>query len=197
MRKSKHSTLYQIAESQQGIFTALQATAAGFTGRSHAYHVKEGNWENEQRGIYRLSHFPYEPESQYVVWYLWSCNRQGEPQGVYSHETALSIYELSDLNPAKLHMTVPTNFRRKLPTPDIIKLRNGNLKPDDWQQIGGYKVTTPTRTLHDIIFDTTISREFVCQAIDEGLERGMYPQRELKKYKIQELIKEIPKKYAY
>lgn len=197
MRKSKHTTLYQIAESQQGIFTAMQATAAGFAGKSHAYHVKEGNWEKEQRGIYRLSHFPYEPESQYVVWYLWSCNRKGEPQGVYSHETALSIYELSDLNPAKLHMTVPTNFRRKLPIPDIIRLRKGDLKPDDWQQIGGYKVTTPTRTLHDVIFDMTISREFVCQAIEEGLERGMYPKRELKKYKIDGLIKEIPQKYAY
>lgn len=29
-----------------------------------------------------------------------------------SHATALSLYDLSDVNPAKLHMTVPTGFRR-------------------------------------------------------------------------------------
>ena len=40
-----------------------------------------------------------------MVWQLWSRNRQGEPQGVFSHATALSLHELSDVMPAKLHMS--------------------------------------------------------------------------------------------
>ncbi|HYI96135.1 MAG TPA: hypothetical protein VEX68_21505 [Bryobacteraceae bacterium] len=31
-------------------------------------------------------------------------------EGVYSHQTARILYELSDLNPAKLHLTVPPAF---------------------------------------------------------------------------------------
>jgi len=42
-----------------------------------------------------------------MLWYLWSQNRQEIPKGVYSHNTALSLHELSDLMPSKLHMTAP------------------------------------------------------------------------------------------
>lgn len=41
---------------------------------------------------------------------LRSRGRDDKPQGVHSHETALSLHELSDINPAKLHMTVPPDF---------------------------------------------------------------------------------------
>jgi predicted transcriptional regulator of viral defense system len=37
---------------------------------------------------------------------------KGVPQGIYSNETALSLNDLSDLHPSKLHMTVPPSFRR-------------------------------------------------------------------------------------
>ena len=71
------------------------------------YYVTRGDWEKEHRGIYRLRQFPEEPSSEYMLWSLWSCDRNGEPQGIYSHETALCIYDLTDLNPSKLTMTVP------------------------------------------------------------------------------------------
>jgi len=44
------------------------------------------------------------------VWQLWSRNRQDQPQGVFSHATALTLPELSDAMPAKLDMTVPPGF---------------------------------------------------------------------------------------
>jgi hypothetical protein len=47
-----------------------------------------------------------------MLWYLWSQNRQEVPEGTYSHDTALSLHELSDIMPSKLHMTVPREFRR-------------------------------------------------------------------------------------
>ena len=81
-------------------FLGATPVDAGFDARNHPYHVKSGYWEKAHRGIYRLVQFPVEPSMQYATWSLWSCNRKGEPQGVYSHETALSIYELSDLDPA-------------------------------------------------------------------------------------------------
>jgi predicted transcriptional regulator of viral defense system len=47
-----------------------------------------------------------------MLWWLWSKNREGVSQGVYRHETALSLHDLTDLMPSKLHMTVPKSFRR-------------------------------------------------------------------------------------
>ena len=37
-------TLYDIARSQMGFFTAKQAQSAGYTNNNHSLHVKNGNW---------------------------------------------------------------------------------------------------------------------------------------------------------
>ncbi len=95
--------LFEFAEQQQGFFTAKQAKASGFAENTHPYHVQVGNWIREHRGIYRLALYPTADRPGLVLWAL--------VEGVYSHHTALSLYDLSDLNPAKLHMTVPTDFR--------------------------------------------------------------------------------------
>ena len=115
--KTVSGTLFEIAEGQQGYFTAKQATGAGYQLGSQAHHVKSGNWVRVERGIYRLARFPQSAEEQLVIYALWSRNRAGTPEGVYSHQTALSIHELSDVNPGKLHMTVPAAFRRRAETP--------------------------------------------------------------------------------
>src|ERR1700690_2988515 len=104
--------LSEFAEQQQGFFTTKQAKAAGFSENTHAYHVQVGNWIREHRGIYRLALFPAADRPDLVLWALWSRNRNEEVEGVYSHQTALNLYALSDLSPAKLHMTVPADFRR-------------------------------------------------------------------------------------
>ena len=66
-----------------------------------------------------------------VRFWLSSRNRDDIPQGVHSHETALSLHELSDAMPAKLHMTVPKTFRRMAPTPRPVVLHRSALDPAD------------------------------------------------------------------
>ncbi|MDE0118562.1 MAG: type IV toxin-antitoxin system AbiEi family antitoxin domain-containing protein [Bdellovibrionales bacterium] len=187
IKKTSSEILYQVAEEQKGLFTARQAVQAGYDERNHPYHVKSGNWIREQRGIYRLKNFPYSPDSQLSLWSLWSCNRVGEIQGVYSHETALQIYDLSDLSPSKLHMTVPIDFRRRAQVSNILVLHKNDLKPSEWRTIAGYRVTNPTRTLFDILH-SDISKRFVNQVIREGLSRGLFPKQKLKKYKLIERV---------
>jgi hypothetical protein len=111
-------TLYELAALQGGYFTARQAREAGYEDNVHPYHVRSRNWVREARGVYRLSQFPLPARPDLMVWQLWSRNRQDEVQGVFSHATALSLHELSDVMPAKLHMTVPPGFRRMAAIPD-------------------------------------------------------------------------------
>ena len=136
--------LFEIAEQQQGFFTTKQAKAAGFAENTHPYHVQVGNWIREHRGIYRLALFPTADRPDLVLWALWSRNRNEEVEGVYSHHTALSLYDLSDLNPAKLHMTVPTDFRRNSDIPGILVLHYADL-PDERRTDGaGLQVYAPS-----------------------------------------------------
>ena len=187
VKKTSEEILYQVAEGQQGLFTARQAIQAGYDERNHPYHIKSGNWIKEYRGIYRLKNFPYSPDSQLSLWSLWSCNKKGEMQGVYSHETALQIYDLSDISPFKLHITVPVDFRRNSQIPDILILHKFNLESSEWQTIAGYRVTTPTRTLFDMLC-SGISKAFITQIVREGCSRGLFPKQQLKKYKLIETV---------
>jgi predicted transcriptional regulator of viral defense system len=164
--------LFSVARDQQGFFTTKQAEAAGFRRQSHYYHVQTGHWIREHRGIYRLAEFPTSERPDLVRFWLWSRNRDDIPQGVYSHETALSLHELSDVMPAKLHMTVPKTFRRMAPTPRAVVLHHGALDPTDIETLEGVPVTTPLRTILDVLRDHRVSEDVLVQALRQALQRG-------------------------
>ncbi|MFH1477916.1 MAG: hypothetical protein ABIH24_10585 [Verrucomicrobiota bacterium] len=174
MPKMNHTkTLWEIADSQGGYFTAKQAIQAGFADNTHPYHVRVGNWLRGCRGVYRLAKYPRGDDGQLILWYLWSRNRADQPQGVYSHLTALRIHELSDAMPSRLDMIVPPNFRRNSPIPRVLTLHCALLNESDIQRMPGFKVTTPFRTVLDIVEAGTVSREIVGQAVREARERGL------------------------
>jgi len=153
--------LFAVTEGQQGYFTSKQAAEAGYQLGSQAHHVKSGNWVRAERGIYRLTRFPQSSEEQLVIYALWSRNRAGEPEGVYSHQTALSIHELSDLNPTKLHMTVPAAFRRTAKTPKVLVLHRSNLNEKDVEPRQGFAVTRPLRSIADLATAESTSRDIL------------------------------------
>lgn len=172
--------LFEIAEQQQGFFTTKQAKAAGFAENTHPYHVQVGNWIREHRGIYRLALFPTADRPDLVLWALWSRNRDEEVEGVYSHQTALSLYDLSDLNPAKLHMTVPTDFRRNGEIPEILVLHYADLPESDVQTGQGFKFTPPLRTILDLIEAGTVERNFIRQALRQAVDRGLISRQRIR-----------------
>ena len=168
--------LFQIAAIQGGYFTALQAKQAGFRDNNHAYHVRAGNWARKWRGIYRLARYPLQDDDQYALWGVWSSNRQGVIQGAYSHETALALYDLSDVMPAKLHLTVPRGFRRHGTVPEVLLLHYATIERAECEERGGYRVTKAFRTIMDIVRSRTMSPEFIKQAVQQALDRGYLTQ---------------------
>jgi predicted transcriptional regulator of viral defense system len=180
LKTTPEQELFAIAEAQQGLFTARQAIEVGFDKKNHSYHVKVGNWKRAHRGIYQLVRYPISNDSEYALWSLWSCDKNGGPQGVFSYDTALSINELSDLNPSKMHMTVPPSFRRR-EIPEILVLHKGELKPQEIEERSGFRITKPLRAIVDLLLANSVSRDFLIQALTEGLQRGLISQREIEK----------------
>lgn len=177
--KPARAALFEIAEEQQGYFTAKQAASAGYLLGSQAHHVKSGNWMRVERGIYRLAHFPQSGEEQLVIYSLWTRNRAGEPLGVYSHQTALSIHELSDANPAKLHMIVPPTFRRSTEVSKTLQLHYSTLDKREVEQRQGFAVTRPLRSVTDLAVAESVSHDIIEQALTEGRQRGLITIREV------------------
>jgi len=178
-RKEAAKRLYEIAEEQQGYFTTKQAKAAGFAENTHPYHVQAGNWIREHRGIYRLASFPRGERPDLMLWSLWSRNRGEVRQGVYSHQTALSLYDLSDVMPAKLHMTVPKSFRRNSEIPRVLVLHFADLPQSDIAAVHGVRVTKPMRTILDLLEGGEIPPATLRQVLREALRRGLIRRNEI------------------
>jgi predicted transcriptional regulator of viral defense system len=172
--------LYETAETQQGFFTTKQAKAAGFAENTHPYHVQVGNWVREHRGIYRLAQFPQADRPDLVLWSLWSKNRNQETEGIYSHQTALSLHDLSDLNPSQLHMTVPTHFRRNSEIPGILVLHHADFPAGDVETAQGFKFTRPLRTILDLVEADTVEPSFIRQALRQALQRGLITRQQIR-----------------
>lgn len=165
--------LFEIAESQQGYFTYKQALSAGYYRDAAHFHTKSGEWLREQRGIYRLARFPAVERPDLVLWSLWSADRGGKVQGVYSYQTALSLYEITDANPAKLHMTVPPKFRKFNSPPKGIVLHRAELKESEIKKQHGYFVTTPLKTLQDMFSAQLMDANEIKLAAKQAVRLGI------------------------
>jgi hypothetical protein len=175
---NKH-LLFDIAKKQGGMFTAKQAETAGFQRCNHAYHVSMGNWVREVRGVYRLDPFPVGEHKDLILYSLWSRDRSDRPTGVYSHETALRVYNLLDVTPEKLHMTVPRNFRRNAAVPKVLELHYANLRPTDVEDRLGYRLTKPLKTLTDLIRAATLPKAILRSAFAEASQTGLITESEI------------------
>jgi len=185
---NSENALFETASAQGGYFTALQAKQAGFSDKNHQYHLRVGNWIREMRGIYRLVRFPLLEDAQYSLWGIWSMSRSSLIQGIYSHETALALFELSDLQPEKLHMTLPRGYRRHSEIPKILILHHASIEPSECEERRGYKVTKPFRTIADIVREQAVSPEFIKQAVNQALNKGYLTQAQYRKLKDQPRI---------
>jgi predicted transcriptional regulator of viral defense system len=162
--------LLDIAARQSGYFTAAQALGAGYSYPAQGYHAKRGNWLRVDRGIYRFPEWPTGPRDDLVRWSLWSRGR-----AVVSQETALSVHELGDVDPAHVHLTAPPNFRQKNPS---VVIHRADLASRDVQEHEGFRVTTPLRSLLDVAAGE-LDLDQLGQAIAEALARGMTTRRAL------------------
>lgn len=175
----KKDSLFEVADRQQGYFTSQQAKKCGYYDTNFHRYVASGEWLQEQRGIYRLAHYPVTSHPDLVVKSLWSRNRKGIIQGVWSHETALEIYELSDVMPAKMFMTVPKKFRKSASIPKNLVLHFAKLSKTDVISQQGYLVTTPLKTIIDIVEEGKLSEDLIVQAIRDALKKGLISHKQL------------------
>lgn len=156
--------LYDIAEAQAGYFTAAQATVAGVDRRRLAYYATVGRLQRIRHGIYRLAQFPHSRyEDLFIAWLT------AGPNAVISHESALLLYDLSDLLPEAIHVTVPRSASRGRLG---LRIHTNCLSADDITQREGLPVTTASRTIVDVAL-SGLSDEFVLQATHEALQAGL------------------------
>ena len=170
LRQDLRQKVMAIAFSQSGYFTAAQALSVGYTYQSQKYHVDHGNWLRVDRALFRLPHWPPDRDDSYVRWSLWSGGR-----AVVSHESALAVHELSDIDPVLVHLTVEATFHAR---DDGVVLHVDHLGAVDVEDRGSWSVTTPVRTLQDVAA-SALSQEHIDSAVADALRLGRVTRRVL------------------
>ncbi len=166
--------LFEIAAAQDGLFTTRQAAEAGYSPQLLAHHLGAGRVRRVRRGIYRLVHFPAADHEDLTVVWLWS-----DRVGVFSHQTALALHDLSDVLPSWVHITLPDTWRRRrLRVPDGVVLHHGDVPESDRRWFGPVLATSPLRTLEDCAADH-LPPELLRGAALDALHRGLVERDEL------------------
>jgi predicted transcriptional regulator of viral defense system len=174
MSRPNFDQLFESALAQEGLFTAAQAVAAGYSTSLVRHHVHTGRFIRVQRGIYRLRHFPAGTHEDLVAVWLWS-----EQTGLFSHHTALSLHDLSDVMPSKIHLTVPSSWRkRRVHAPPGVVLHFGDTSAQDRSWFESVPVTSPGHTIEDCARQG-ISLETLELAVAQALKRGLISREEI------------------
>lgn len=167
--KPDRAALFTVASAQDGYFTTDQAAEAGYSRPLLAHHLLAGRFVRIRRSVYRLVEYPAGEHEDLVVAWLWS-----KQAGVFSHETALALHQLSDALPAHLHLTVPASWaRRRLVVPEGLHLHFAEVADGERAWVGPVPVTTPSRTLRDCQA-AHVPPDLVAQALRDGLARGLF-----------------------
>ena len=160
--------VYEIAVDQFGYFTTAQALETGARRQSLEMMAKRGNIERVSHGVYRVNAIPVTRLDPYMEATLWP----GRQRGVLSHETALELYGISDVNPEKIHVTVPKRFRTHRTVPTSYVLHHADLDVRDVSSFEGIPTTTALRAIEDC-HRTHLGPALIAQAIEDGFKRGL------------------------
>lgn len=168
-RRSKQTDrpgLEAFALLQNGYFHRRDAHAYGLSDALLSYHTRTGRFERTLPAVYRLSIAPLDVGDNFVQAWVWSAYR-----GALSHETALYMYELSDVCPSRLFLTLPSG---PIPTavPQTYRVSVASLPADEVQCYMGMQVTVPARSIVDAARAGTDPHQVIA-AVAQAVERRL------------------------
>jgi predicted transcriptional regulator of viral defense system len=157
--------LADLAADQYGFVSQHDARELGIAPMTLIRMSEHGTLERRGHGLYRLCYFPVSRLDSYMEATLWPRG----VRGVLSHETALDLYELSDVNPSKIHLTVPGEHRIRREIPAVYRIHHENLADADVTFYEGIPIVTPA---HAIRHSAYLGAALIGQAIDHGVSNG-------------------------
>ena len=188
MELEKELELYQIAEDQAGYFSLQQAKQLGLQ-RNQVYRdIKRGKFFKAGHGVYRFVQFPasnFEEIHRAVL--------SAGKDAVVGFQSALYVYELSDIIPDDIHLILPPTASRRR---DGIRVHTIHLSPDDITSFEGLPITTVAKSIIDCAF-ANVGDDEIRLAIYQSLRRGMTTREKLiqeskkRSARVQSLISQI------
>lgn len=165
-----YSQLLELATDQYGYVSTGDARELGISPRRLKLMAERGSLSRIAHGLYRFPPgvVPITALDQYMEGAMWPDRR-----GVVSHDTALAVYGLSDVNPGKVHVTIPRSYRvRRKHVPRVFAFHRADLSEDEITRFEGIPIVTPERAIRDA-HARHLGPALVGQAIDDAQRAGL------------------------
>lgn len=163
-----YTRLLEVAQQQHGYVTSQDARRLGIEPLRLQDLARRGLADHVAHGVYRIVLVPTGPLDQYMEATLWPQ----AARGVICGQSALDLHGLCDVNPAKIHLSVPAGYRprREVPAPYVLHRRD--LHGRSVTALEGIPIVTVERAILDGIEEHLPAR-LIEQAIVNAAQRGL------------------------
>ncbi len=166
----------RIAAGQWGLLTTVQATTAGVSRMMLSRMAEWGELERVMHGVYATpAAVGDELLEKRAVWLSLEPGRLAYerladtlPFGVLSHATAAALHHAGDILDRQVEVTLPSRYRARRPE---VRAHRGTLHRDEVTLVQGLPVTTPARTVADLLADGH-DRDHVATVAADMLRQG-------------------------
>lgn len=159
--------LREIALEQYGYVTTKQALNAGVTHASLSMMVKRRRLGRECYGVYQVPQVPYTQLNHYMLAVLWT----GAPEAALSHETALDLHNVCDINPHAIHVTLGKKRRISRSNSLGVVVHYQDLYDAQISWIEGIPAVTLATAIEQCF--VTVPSYLLRQAIEAGAKKGL------------------------
>jgi predicted transcriptional regulator of viral defense system len=171
MPGSVYDAVFELGADNYGFVSQDQARELGIPAQRLVVLEDRGLLERRRHGLYRVVALPVTPLDSYMEATLWPVG----VQGVLSDETALELHGLSDVSPAKIHITVPRSHRTRRAVPTQYVMHRHDLDPGEVTRHEGIPIVTAARAIRDA-HASHLGPALIRQAIDDGERLGKLSQ---------------------
>jgi predicted transcriptional regulator of viral defense system len=162
-----YTQLLDLAQDQHGYLRTEDVRDAGFDPKRLVDYERRGVAERVAYGVYRMKAVPPDDLDEYMRAALWPMGA-----GVLSHDTALDLYGLCDINPACIEVTVPCCYRTHRAVPALYRLYPRDLDAGQVGLLRGLPIVAPLRAILDGI-ESDVRGELIEQAIQTAERQGL------------------------
>jgi len=168
MPTDRFAELAEIAVDKHGLFELEDSRTVGYADNTIAQMARRGVLDRVSHGTYRIPFLSGGSLSAYMEAALWPSGIHG----VLSRDTALDLWDVSDVNPDKIHITVPRAHRPQRQLPAAYVIHREDLLDTEITAIEGIPVVTLERAVRECAA-AHLGSDLLEQAVRHGRERGL------------------------
>ena len=138
--------LLEVAIDQHGLFTVSQAASVNVADDQVRRMAAKGVLERRAQGVYRITAVAFNQYTELIEAVLWAKGR-----ALIAGESALLLWDLADVNPRKIHLAVPPEYRPRRSGGGLYQIHSVQVPDEEHDETHGVPVVSPAEAIRESI----------------------------------------------